>query len=449
MCGSAPTNRAGTRRAFLLAKLRDEVVVVVAAIRIGEFDRALVGGVADARDQQQRLVRRDAHLMRDLFARIHCPKMLQRAHDRQAALLEVAVQRIADRLRIGNTRSRRARSRWPQRDAGGGPQAAQARDRRRRRQTQLDDFIAIRRLDFAREPPRTRREAASAQHFAEARQPRQRIFIARRDETARTLRAPDQPLFDEQRDRLACGDPRNTERLRQHALRRQRFAGVPAILVDGLAELAGEWQIQRRVVIRVRAEVAPAVFRGRVHVTDARRASGNSMSLARCVIAGFCLAAGMNGRERINSNVETRAQGATMTTDIASVSLPDGERIPKLGQGTWEMGEQPSRRAAEIAALREGIELGMTLIDTAEMYGDGATETLLGEALHGVRDDVFLVSKVYPHNASRRGVQAACEQSLKRLKTERLDLYLLHWRGSVPLAETVEGFEALRRAGKI
>ncbi|MGF6775596.1 aldo/keto reductase [Paraburkholderia sp. GAS334] len=138
-----------------------------------------------------------------------------------------------------------------------------------------------------------------------------------------------------------------------------------------------------------------------------------------------------------------------MTNEIASVSLPDGERIPKLGQGTWEMGEQPARRAAEIAALREGIELGMTLIDTAEMYGDGATESLLGEALHGVRDDVFLVSKVYPHNASRRGVQAACEQSLKRLKTDRLDLYLLHWRGSVPLAETVEGFETLRRAGKI
>jgi len=138
-----------------------------------------------------------------------------------------------------------------------------------------------------------------------------------------------------------------------------------------------------------------------------------------------------------------------MTTDIATVSLPDGERIPKLGQGTWEMGEQPSRRASEIAALREGIELGMTLIDTAEMYGEGATETLLGEALHGLRDDVFLVSKVYPHNASRRGVQAACEHSLKRLKTDRLDLYLLHWRGSVPLAETVEGFEALRRAGKI
>ncbi|MGN8133588.1 aldo/keto reductase [Paraburkholderia sp. 22099] len=138
-----------------------------------------------------------------------------------------------------------------------------------------------------------------------------------------------------------------------------------------------------------------------------------------------------------------------MKSEIASVSLPDGERIPKLGQGTWEMGEQPARRAAEIAALRCGVDLGMTLIDTAEMYGDGATESLLAEALAGLREQVFLVSKVYPHNASRRGVIAACEQSLKRLKTDRLDLYLLHWRGSVPLAETVEGFEALRRAGKI
>jgi diketogulonate reductase-like aldo/keto reductase len=136
-------------------------------------------------------------------------------------------------------------------------------------------------------------------------------------------------------------------------------------------------------------------------------------------------------------------------TDIASVSLPDGERIPKLGQGTWEMGEREARRASEIAALRAGIDLGMTVIDTAEMYGDGATETLVGEALAGLRDQVFLVSKVYPHNASRRGVQAACEASLRRLRTDRLDLYLLHWRGSVPLAETVEGFEALRRAGKI
>src|ERR1700739_282247 len=138
-----------------------------------------------------------------------------------------------------------------------------------------------------------------------------------------------------------------------------------------------------------------------------------------------------------------------MTTAIATVSLPDGERIPRLGQTTWEMAEHPARRATEIAALRAGVDLGMTFIDTAEMYGDGATESLLGEALAGLRDKVFLVSKVYPHNGSRRGVIAACEQSLKRLKTDRLDLYLLHWRGSVPLAETVEGFEALRRAGKI
>jgi diketogulonate reductase-like aldo/keto reductase len=138
-----------------------------------------------------------------------------------------------------------------------------------------------------------------------------------------------------------------------------------------------------------------------------------------------------------------------MTTELPSVALPDGERIPKLGQGTWEMGERASRRSDEIAALREGIALGMTLIDTAEMYGDGATELLVGEALEGLRDEVFLVSKVYPHNASRRGVQTACEASLKRLGTDRLDLYLLHWRGGVPLEETVEGFEALVRAGKI
>jgi diketogulonate reductase-like aldo/keto reductase len=102
-----------------------------------------------------------------------------------------------------------------------------------------------------------------------------------------------------------------------------------------------------------------------------------------------------------------------------------------------------------MAALRAGIELGMTVIDTAEMYGDGATETLVGEALAGRRDEVFLVSKVYPHNASRRGVAASCEASLNRLKTDRLDLYLLHWPGAIPLEETVEGFEALRRAGKI
>ncbi|MBP0712982.1 aldo/keto reductase [Burkholderia sola] len=138
-----------------------------------------------------------------------------------------------------------------------------------------------------------------------------------------------------------------------------------------------------------------------------------------------------------------------MTDTIATVVLPNGETIPKLGLGTWEMGERPARRADEIAALREGVELGMTLVDTAEMYGDGATEELVGDALAGLRDDVFLVSKVYPHHASRRGVVAACDASLKRLRTDRLDLYLLHWRGSVPLAETVEGFNALQRAGKI
>ena len=138
-----------------------------------------------------------------------------------------------------------------------------------------------------------------------------------------------------------------------------------------------------------------------------------------------------------------------MTTAHPSVALPGGERISKLGQGTWEMGERAARRADEIAALREGIALGMTVIDTAEMYGEGATERLVGEALRGLRDDVFLVSKVYPHNAGEFDMQAACEASLKRLGTDRLDLYLLHWRGSVPLAETVDAFEALVRAGKI
>jgi diketogulonate reductase-like aldo/keto reductase len=113
------------------------------------------------------------------------------------------------------------------------------------------------------------------------------------------------------------------------------------------------------------------------------------------------------------------------------------------------MGEDARRHKQEIAALRAGVDLGMTLIDTAEMYGDGGAETLLGEALHGVRDQVFLVSKVYPHNAGRGRIERACEASLRRLKTDRLDLYLLHWRGSVPLAESVEGMEALVASGKI
>jgi diketogulonate reductase-like aldo/keto reductase len=129
--------------------------------------------------------------------------------------------------------------------------------------------------------------------------------------------------------------------------------------------------------------------------------------------------------------------------------LPSGNEMPVLGQGTWYMGEDPGARRDEVAALRLGMELGMTLIDTAEMYGEGGAEEVVGEAIAGRRDDVFLVSKVYPHNASRAGAQAACERSLRRLGTERIDLYLLHWRGSVPLAETLEAFVRLREQGKI
>ncbi len=126
-----------------------------------------------------------------------------------------------------------------------------------------------------------------------------------------------------------------------------------------------------------------------------------------------------------------------------------GETVRALGQGTWQMAEVASRRDTEIEALRLGLELGLNLIDTAEMYGDGAAEELVAEAIKGHRDEVFLVSKVYPHNASRLGVAQACQRSLKRLRTDRLDLYLLHWRGSVPLDETVAGFEELQQAGKI
>jgi diketogulonate reductase-like aldo/keto reductase len=144
-------------------------------------------------------------------------------------------------------------------------------------------------------------------------------------------------------------------------------------------------------------------------------------------------------------------QNAPMTDDHARVSIgSESETVPSLGQGTWKMAEQASLRAQEIAALRLGIELGMTVIDTAEMYGEGRTEELVGEALSGgLRERVFLVSKAYPHNAGRKSLPEACERSLRRLRTDRLDLYLLHWRGSVPLAETVEAFEALRRQGKI
>jgi diketogulonate reductase-like aldo/keto reductase len=131
------------------------------------------------------------------------------------------------------------------------------------------------------------------------------------------------------------------------------------------------------------------------------------------------------------------------------VRLPDGRAVAALGQGTWRMGEGHRPAAEEAASLRLGLDLGMTLIDTAEMYGDGAAETVVATALAGRREDAFIVSKVMPHNAGRRGVRSACERSLKRLRSERIDLYLLHWRGGVPLAETIEAFEALREAGKI
>ena len=129
--------------------------------------------------------------------------------------------------------------------------------------------------------------------------------------------------------------------------------------------------------------------------------------------------------------------------------LPSGEAVPVLGQGTWGMGEKPAARRGEIDALRAGLDLGMRLIDTAEMYGEGAAEEVVGEALAGRRDRCFLVSKVYPHNATRAKTIAACERSLRRLGTDSIDLYLLHWRGQVPLAETVAAFGELMRDGKI
>ncbi len=136
-------------------------------------------------------------------------------------------------------------------------------------------------------------------------------------------------------------------------------------------------------------------------------------------------------------------------TAVRTIKLPSGEAIPVLGQGTWGMAEDARRREDEVAALRLGLELGMTLIDTAEMYADGAAEELVAQAITGRRNDVFLVSKVLPNHATRRGTLAACEGSLRRLGTDRLDLYLLHWRGLLPLEETLDAFEALVRVGKI
>jgi len=135
---------------------------------------------------------------------------------------------------------------------------------------------------------------------------------------------------------------------------------------------------------------------------------------------------------------------------MKTVSLLDGTRVPALGQGTWHMGENPRAHKDEVAALRLGIELGMTLIDTAEMYGEGGAEKVVADAIEGQRDRVFVVTKVYPHNASRTELPKACDRSLKRLRIDAIDLYLLHWRErSTQLAETVEAFEKLRAAGKI
>ena len=138
-----------------------------------------------------------------------------------------------------------------------------------------------------------------------------------------------------------------------------------------------------------------------------------------------------------------------MSDNLPSVTLPNGDAMPAFGQGTWHMGEDRRHAADEEAALKLGIELGINLIDTAEMYGSGTAEEIVARAIAGQRDRLFIVSKVLPYNASQKGVVEACERSLKRLKTDRIDLYLLHWRGSVPLAETIAGFARLQRDGKI
>ncbi|MGM0701356.1 MAG: aldo/keto reductase [Pseudomonadota bacterium] len=140
---------------------------------------------------------------------------------------------------------------------------------------------------------------------------------------------------------------------------------------------------------------------------------------------------------------------ATARVALAATAHEPAVELPAIGQGTWHMGEGLAPWRDEVRALQQGLDLGLTLIDTAEMYADGGAEEVVGEALAGRRDEAFLVSKVYPWNAGRDSAIAACERSLARLKTDRLDLYLLHWPGSVPLEETLEAFERLREAGKI
>ena len=153
--------------------------------------------------------------------------------------------------------------------------------------------------------------------------------------------------------------------------------------------------------------------------------------------------------KRTNASGGQKSQRVLTKSGVPAIRVPSGELVPALGQGTWYLGEDPKRRKKELESLRLGLDLGMTLIDTAEMYAEGAAEGLVGEAITGRRDEVFLVSKVLPMNATRRGTVAACEASLRRLRTDRLDLYLLHWRGDIALEETLAGFAALVRAGKI
>jgi diketogulonate reductase-like aldo/keto reductase len=154
-------------------------------------------------------------------------------------------------------------------------------------------------------------------------------------------------------------------------------------------------------------------------------------------------------RQRAHGSGILACVDATPDADLARVAWPDGGTTPALGLGTWKMGEDRALAAREAAALSLGLDLGMTLVDTAEMYGDGGAEEVVAHAMAGRRDRVFVVSKVYPHNAGRKSAVSACERSLRRLRTDRLDLYLLHWRGRIPLGETVDAFERLRADGKI
>jgi diketogulonate reductase-like aldo/keto reductase len=140
---------------------------------------------------------------------------------------------------------------------------------------------------------------------------------------------------------------------------------------------------------------------------------------------------------------------STAAREIPHVTLADGTRLPALGLGTWTMGERAAAAAREVAALKRGLDVGITLIDTAEMYGDGGAEEIVSRAIAGRSDEVFVVTKVYPQNAGAAGMKTACERSLRRLRIDCIDLYLLHWRGRIPLAETVSAFERLRAQGKI